>query len=170
MKFIVISIGIAFLLLSGGCADRSVKPATKCHPKYAIDTVVIAPFTTDTVLVEEDRYRQMPQDIAISIPDRLKDQLSDRQIFKKVILSPECVENALKVEGKLISLIHSMRTFHLGARWQLINCANNERLYSSDNIDYADYISIKLTDQVVNDIVGNTMGQLNILKSQEICE
>jgi len=151
------------LFLSYGCTNTYLKPTSTCQPLSAFNTLVISPFTGDKAFVEEEQYRSFPHDIVIAITEQLKDQMEDSHMFNKVIQSSDCSDRAIKIDGKIYSLIHHRRSFHIGIRGQLINCQTGESLYKFDNDDEQDSEIIKLPGQIAGKLI-------NGIKAKLICE
>ena len=159
---------VTIFLLCGGCTNRYLKPTSICQPLSTFDTIVIAPINSDSAFVEEEQYRQLPHNIALAITDNLKDQLEDNHIFSKVIQSSDCVDHAIKIDGKIYSLIHHRRSFHVGIRGQIINCQNGESLYKFDNNDEQDSESVKLPSQIAGKLVAGIKAKLTCEKKATI--
>jgi hypothetical protein len=154
---------IAMLILCTGCTNTYLKPTTTCRPLSTFDAIIIVPINGDSAFVEEDRYRSLPHDLAIAITDQLKDQIENGHMFSRVLQSLECSGNAIKVDGKIYSLIHNRRQYHIGIRGQVINCKNGEILYKYDNDDEQDSEIIKLPRQIAERIT-------NGIRAKLICE
>jgi hypothetical protein len=120
---------------------------------------VISPFNGDAALVEEGQYRGLPHDIAVATTERLKDQIENSHIFSKVIQSSDCADRAIKIDGKIYSLIHHRRAFHVGVRGHIINCQNGETLYKYD-ADEQDSKSITLPGQIAEELTNGIKARL----------
>jgi len=153
----------ASLLLCVGCASMDLKPTSSCQPLSAFTTIVISPFNADNALVEEDKYKDLPRKIAAASTDRLKDQLEDNHVFGKVLVSTECADHAIKIDGKIYSLIHHKRSYHVDIGGQVINCQTGEVMYKYRNSDEQDSESIILPDQIAGKL-------MNGIKDKLICE
>lgn len=147
-KSILICI-FTLLVFGNGCAGRYLSPISTCKPLSAFNTIVIAPFEGDSAFVEESKYKQLPHDIARAVTERLKEQLEFNYIFPKVIQSSVCVDQAIKIEGKIYRVDHQKRTFHAGVRGRIINCQNNIPLYLFDH-DEEEFESSKLPGQIAD--------------------
>lgn len=156
-------ISIAVLLFYTGCVsayNSYLKPAAGCQPLSAFDTIVIAPFSGEGALVEEEKYEHLPREVARTTSEQLKVYLEEDHLFKKVIQSSNCADHAIKIDGKIYSLIHSRRTFHLGVRGQVINCQNGETLYRYDNDDEQDSDIIILPRQIAAKLTEGIKGKM----------
>ncbi len=154
---------ITTIFLCGGCTDKYLKPTSICKPLSAYDTIVIAPFDGDSSFVEELQYGHLPKEIARATTERLKDTIEDNHIFRSVIQSSDCVDHAIKIDGKIYSLTHYRRSFHVGIRGQITDCQNGERLYIFDNDDEQDSEIVKLPGQIAGKLVAG-------IKAKLICE
>ena len=152
------------LFLGIGCTNMYLRPTSTCQPLSAFDTLVIAPFNGDSAFVEEGQYRGLPHDIAVATTDRLKDQIEISHIFSKVIQSSDCADRAIKIDGKIYSLIHNRRSFHVGIRGQIINCQTGESLYKFDNDDESDSESFKLPSQIAEKLTDGIKAKLICVK------
>jgi hypothetical protein len=141
------------LLLLVGCADRYLKPISTCQPLSAFDTIIITPFNGDSAFIEEAQYGHLPPRIALATTERLKDQLEDSHMFRNVIQSSDCTDHAIKIDGKIYSLTHHRRSFHIGIRGQIINCQNGDGLYKYDNDDEQDSEIVKLPGQIAGKLI-----------------
>jgi hypothetical protein len=153
------------LMLSIGCANKYLKPTSTCQPLSVFEKIVIAPISGDNAFVEEEQYKGLPRDIAAANTEQLKEQIEDSQMFKEVIQSPDCVDGAIKIDGKIYSLIHH-RGFHVGIRGQIINCRTGERLYKFDNDDEQDSKSIKIPRQIAEDLTKGIRAKLKCEKPE----
>jgi len=163
-RHVLICIGLVVLLLNNGCINTYLRPTTTCKPLSTFDTLVISPFNGDAAFVEEDRYKGIPHDIAVATTEELKDQVENSHMFRKVIQSSECVKHAVKIDGKIYSLIHH-RGFHAGIRGQLINCETGESLYKFNNDDEQDSESYKLPSQIAEKLTEGMRAKLKCDKS-----
>jgi hypothetical protein len=152
---------IGLLFFSVGCMSTNtyLQPTSACKPLSAFDTLVISPFNGDAAFVEEDRYRGIPHDIAVATTDELKDLAEDGHLFRKVIQSSDCPKHAVKIDGKIYSLIHH-RGFHAGVRGQIINCQTGETLYKFNNDDEQDSDSYKLPRQIAEKLTDGIKAKL----------
>jgi hypothetical protein len=139
--------------LNIGCIDKDLKPIPKCQPLSAFNTLMIAPFNGDAALVEEEKYKGLPHDFAAETTKLLKEKIEESHLFNKVIQSPDCAENAIKIDGMIYSLDHSKGTFYVGNCGQIINCQNGEVLYKFDNWDdILDSNSSRLPRQIADEL------------------
>ena len=122
MKKNISIFSFTILLLCGGCASGYLSPISTCQPLSAYKTIVVAPIDGDTALVEESKYRHLPHDIALAATEKLKEGMEFNSLFPKVLQSSVCVDNAVRIEGKIYSLVHYKRSFHLGVRGGIIDC------------------------------------------------
>jgi hypothetical protein len=137
------------LLFCCGCTNKYLKPLSTCQPLSAYKTIVVMPIDGESTMVEESKYRHLPYDIAKAVTERLKDQLEFNYLFPKVIQSTGCVDQALKIEGKIYTLDHNKRTFHMGVRGRIIDCQHNKPLYLFDH-DEENTESGKLPGQIAD--------------------
>jgi hypothetical protein len=153
-------VGITAILLFCGCStNRYLKPISTCQPLAAFNAIVITPFDGDSALVEESKYRQLPRDIAQAVTERFKDKIEFNYLFPKVVQSSECVDKAIKIEGKIYTLVHNKRSFHIGVRGRIIDCQNNKPLYLFDH-DEKDSESGKLPGQIVDNLYDGIKARL----------
>jgi hypothetical protein len=152
---------IAILFLCGGCASSAkyLQPTSVCKPLSAFDTIVIAPFDSESTFVEESQYKHLPNAVALASTDKLKDQIQDNRIFSKVIKSSDCVDRAIKIDVKFNNLIHRKREFNLEYSGQIINCQNGERLYTFNSREWADE-SMRLPGLIVRALVNGIKAKL----------
>jgi hypothetical protein len=141
----------AVLLLCSGCAPKYLTPLTKCQPLSTYHTIVLTPFDADSARVEESKYIRLPHSIARTATERLKDQLEFYYLFPKVIQSSACMDQAVKIEGKIIYLYHTMGYFHVGVRGRLIDCQTNKPLYIFEH-EEEDSNSVKLPVQFADNL------------------
>jgi hypothetical protein len=163
MKKNLLICSMVMLFLSIGCTNTYLKPTSTCQPLSAFDTLVISPFNGDAAFVEEGQYRGLPHDIAVATTERLKDQIENSHMFRKVIQSSDCADRAIKIDGKIYSLINH-RGFHAGVRGQIINCQTGESLYKFDNDDESDSESFKLPIQIAEKLTDGIKAKLICVK------
>src|SRR5260370_41968717 len=89
-----------------GCVHLRLTPTSTCQPLSGFDKLVIYQFDGGAAFVEEEQYRRIPQFIAADTPEKLRDQIEARHLFKTVVLASDCSGHAIKVDGKLYRLIH----------------------------------------------------------------
>ena len=159
MKKNISIFSLTILLLCGGCVSGYLSPISTCQPLSAYKTIVVAPIDGDKALVEESKYRHLPHDIALAATEKLKEGIEFNSLFPKVIQSSVCVDNAVKIDGKIYSLVHHKRSFHLGVRGGIIDCRNNKPLYIFDH-DEEDSESVKLPIQIADKIVEGIRARL----------
>ena len=129
-----ILIGISTIsLLCCSSTNQYLRPLSTCQPLSAYKTIVVTPINGDSALVEESKYRRLPHEIAKATTERLKDQIEFNYLFPKVVQSAGCEDQAIKIEGKIYSLDHNKRSFHIGIRGRIIDCQNNKPLYLFDH-------------------------------------
>lgn len=157
-KSILICI-LTMLVFGSGCAGRYLSPISNCQPLSAYKTIVITPIDGDSALVEESKYKHLPHDIAQALTERLKDQIEFYYLFPKVVQSSECVDQAIKLEGRIYTLDHNKRSFHLGIRGRIIDCQSNKPLYIFDH-DEEDTESGKLPGQIADKLFEGIKGRL----------
>ncbi|MFA4918672.1 MAG: hypothetical protein WC581_05400 [Thermodesulfovibrionales bacterium] len=161
-KNLVICIMVV-LFLSIGCRNTYyLKPTSTCQPLSAFDTLVISPFNGDAAFVEEEQYRLLPHQIAVATTEQLKDQIEDSHMFSKVIQSSDCVDRAIRIDGKIYSLSHKRRSFNVFSRGQIINCQTGESLLKF-NIENNNSESSKLPYEIAEELT-------NAIKARLICE
>lgn len=153
------------LFLGTGCVNTYLKPTSTCQPLSAFDTLVISPFNGDAAIVEEERYRGIPHDIALETTEDLKDEVENNHLFRKVIESSACAKHAIKIDGKIYRLIHH-RGFHAGVRGQIIDCQTGESIYKFNNDDEQDDDSYKLPSQIAVKLTDGIKAKLSCAKSQ----
>ncbi len=161
-KNLVICIMVV-LFLSIGCRNTYyLQPTSTCQPLSAFDTLVISPFNGDAAFVEEDQYKSFPHKIATATTEQLKDQIEDSHMFSKVIQSSDCIDRAIRIDGKIYSLIHNRRSFNVIVRGQIINCQTGNSLLKF-NIENNNSQSSKLPHEIAEELT-------NAIKARLICE
>jgi hypothetical protein len=137
------------LLLGNGCAGRYLQPISTCQPLAAYKTIVITPFDGASAQIEELKYVHLPPYIAKGATERLKDQVEFYYLFPKVIQSPHCSDQAVRIEGKVIGLDHAKRSFHVRVRGRIVDCRSNQPLYLFE-FEEEDSDSTKLPGQIAD--------------------
>ncbi len=140
---------LALLFLGSGCVNRYLNPITTCQPLSAYKTIVVMPIDGNSAQVEESKYFHLPQYIARTTTEKLKEQIEFYYLFPKVIQSSACVDQAIKIEGKISYVDHSKGIFHVGIRGRIIDCQNNKPLYIFEH-DEEDSESVKLPGQIAD--------------------
>jgi len=152
------------LFLSIGCHNTFyLRPTSTCQPLSAFDTLVISPFNGDAAFVEEEQYRLLPHQIAVATTEQLKDQIEDSHMFSKVIQSSDCVDRAIRIDGKIYILSHKRRSFNVFSRGQIINCQTGESLYKFDK-ENNNSESSKLPHEIAEDLTGGIKERLTCEK------
>lgn len=152
------------LFLGTACANKYLKPTSAmCQPLSNFKKIVISPVSSEKAFVEEERYKVLPSEFAIATTEQLKIQIEDSQIFGEVIQSPDCVDDAIKIDSRIFSLIHH-RGFHVGIRGQLIDCNTGQRLYVFENDDENDSESIKIPRQIAKNLTEGIRAKLICVK------
>ncbi|MBI4767184.1 MAG: hypothetical protein HY787_21775 [Deltaproteobacteria bacterium] len=148
-----ILIGIfSMFLLGSGCAGRYLTPISKCQPLSAYKTIVITPFDGDSAQIEELKYIHLPPYIARGATEKLKDQVEFYYLFTKVVQSPDCVDQAIRIEGKIVNLDHAKRTFHVKVRGRIVDCRSNQPLYLFE-FEEKDSESTRLSGQIADTLL-----------------
>ncbi len=143
MKKLFLIICLLSLMLSGcfivNLHNKLFNPPD-CSKPSPFSTVIIAPFSTDEVLIEGiTEGREMTniagglKGITNRISESLKDRLTEYNKLDKISQGSECEDRSIKVEGKIIDLAHIFRTgYVLFVRVEILNCTTGESLDKFD--------------------------------------
>jgi hypothetical protein len=140
---------IAVLAVCSGCVSTYLSPISTCQPLSTYKTIVITPIDGGSAKVEESKYIHLPNYIAKEATERLKEQVEFNYLFPKVIKSEVCEDQAIKIEGKILSLKHYRKNFHVAIRGRIVDCQNNKPLYIFEH-DEEDSDSTKLPGQIAD--------------------
>jgi hypothetical protein len=130
-----------------GCSSQKVV----CTPPAGIDTIVVVPFKSDTTFVEEEKYNNLPPAIATETTAQLIKYLENSHMFSKVIQSSGCLANAVKIDGKIASLVHHKGNFTIIARGNVTNCQTKIEIEKFENSN-SDSKSVKLPNKIAEEV------------------
>jgi len=143
---------IVVMFLNTGCSNSN----SACKPPGVFDTLVISPFNGDATWVEEVKYERLPHGIAVKTTEQLIKLLEDSKMFSKVIQSSDCVDRAVKIDGKINSLIHKKGNFTVKASGKFINCQTGDIIdyFENSNSDSkSDKLPNKIAEEVADDFI-----------------
>ena len=121
------------LLLTAGCRhsanthEASDKEARR--QACASRPVVVAPWNVETVLVEEEEYRHLVKEIEAELSLALPDKIGELKKFKNVTVGTECTDG-LRVEGRVVALVHKSRKYHYKIAARLVECSTDRLLHT----------------------------------------
>lgn len=138
-----------------------------CSKPSPFSSVIIAPFSTDEVLIEGiSEGKEMVsiggglKGITNRIGETLKDKLAEYKKFDKITQGGECGDRAIKVEGKVIGLAHIHRTgYVVVVRGAIINCTTGETLYKFEVKEDDDEL-YKVPDKIAKEIAEDIYDKL----------
>ncbi len=158
---------IAFAVLIFGCAHRDhlrtntfLTPTSTCQPLSVFDKIVVDQFDATSAYVEEEQYKNVAPFIAAETPEKLKDQIEARHMFKTVIRASDCSGRAIRVDGKIYSLTQRHLQFHVGIRGQITNCETGESLFKYDSDDESDSESVQLPGQIASKLADGVQARM----------
>jgi hypothetical protein len=129
-KYIPICL-IILLLFCSGCPNRYLlDPVSSCVPLSNYKTLVIAPIDGESTIVAEAIYVHLPRPMALAVARDIKEQTEKEQLFKNIVISNSCTDNAIKVESRIHNLTHKYGNYYSEIRGKVIDCQTNEVLYT----------------------------------------
>jgi len=143
-------------LLCNGCATTDKEAAAPpCKPLSAFKTIILAPVKSDSATVEEIKYKPLPKSIALTTDEILKDEIVNSRIFNNVIQSSECVDNAIKINVVIYSLLHNWGSFEVKFGGNIINCQDGESLHifnDAEDDDESRFLAGHIADNLFESI------------------
>ena len=88
----------------------------------------VLPWNVDSAVVEEEKYRHLVKEISDQLAAALIDKLALTNKFDHVAKAAEC-SKGIRLEGRVVSLIHSKRQYHYKVTGRIVDCATDKPLH-----------------------------------------
>jgi hypothetical protein len=116
--------------------------------------LTLYPMSTEATLVEEEKYQHLVQEISGQVNLALPDKVLDLRKFGQVTSAPQC-PGGMRVETRLVSLIHKRREFHFKVAGKVFECGSEEfvhRFELEENNNEISEVADRLADAIANEL------------------
>ncbi len=88
-------------------------------------TLTVYPWAYEGALVEESQYQHLVKQVADELALNAPDRIIELRKFASVSQGTTCT-SGLRLEGRVVSLIHKSRQFHYKVAGRLVDCTNEQ--------------------------------------------
>ena len=150
---------LVLVLLLAGCAHNGSTASENAATVARIEAcsareVVLMPWSSESTLVEEQEYRHLVKEVSDELAMSAQDRISALRKFARVSSGTECAQG-IRVEGRVVSLIHKSRKYHYKIAGRILECGTERPLGSFEILEQnkdASSLAARLADSLASEL------------------